>query len=152
DRHAIALWDAKRGIGQVIAVRAMREAIRKARNYGVGVVGVRNANSYTSAKYYPLLAAEEGMIGMTYANSGVQLVVAEGGRTPIIGTNPLAIAAPGKSKPSFVLDMAVSVAMEKVFQAHERGDKLQPGWGIDSDGHDTTNPQDVLKSRALLPI
>jgi LDH2 family malate/lactate/ureidoglycolate dehydrogenase len=152
DRHAMAVWDAQRGIGQVIAVRAMQEAIKKAQQYGIGIVGVKNANSYTSAKYYSLLAAEAGMIGITYANSGVQLVVAEGGRTPIVGTNPLSIAAPAKSKPHFVLDMAVSTAMEKVFQAHERGDTIPLGWAIDSEGSDTTTPSDVLKSRALLPI
>src|SRR5580704_7897100 len=58
DRNAVALWDAQRGIGQVVAARAMQEAIAKAKSYGIGVVGVRNANSYTSAKYYPLLAAQ----------------------------------------------------------------------------------------------
>lgn len=152
DRHAIAVWDAQRGIGQVIAAKAMREAIKKAREYGVGIVGVHNANSYTSAKYYPLMAAEEGMIGITYANSGRQLVVAEGGRTPIVGTNPLSIAAPAKTKPPFVLDMAVSVAMEKVFQAYERGEKIPLGWGIDNRGRNTTNPAAVIESHALLPI
>lgn len=152
DRGAMALWDAQRGIGQVVATKAMRRAIEKARDYGIGVVGVRNANSYTSAKYYPLLAAEADMIGITYANSGVQLVVAEGGRTPIVGTNPVSIAAPAKSEPTFVLDMAVSVAMEKMFQAHERNETVPTGWGIDSEGNDTTNPADVLGSRCLLPI
>ncbi len=152
DRFAVALWDAQRGIGQVVATKAMLAAIEKAKQYGVGVVGVRNANSYTSAKYYPLLAAQAGMIGITYANSGVQLVVPEGGLTPIVGTNPLAIAAPARSKPYFVLDMAVSVAMEKIFQAHERAQPIPQGWGIDAAGQDTTDPADVLKSRALLPI
>jgi L-2-hydroxycarboxylate dehydrogenase (NAD+) len=152
DRHAIALWDAQRGIGQVVAARAMQEAIAKAKSYGIGVVGVRNANSYTSAKYYPLLAAQAGMIGITYANSGVQLVVPEGGRTPIVGTNPVAIAAPAHSKPFFVLDMAVSVAMEKIFQAYERGEVIPSGWGINAKGQDTRNPAEVLQSRSLLPI
>jgi LDH2 family malate/lactate/ureidoglycolate dehydrogenase len=48
--------------------------------------------------------------------------------------------------------MAVSVAMEKIFQAHERAQPIPPGWGIDATGQDTTDPADVLKSRALLPI
>jgi len=49
------------------AARAMRRAIEKANSHGIGVVGVRNANSYTSAKYYALLAAKAGMIGMSKA-------------------------------------------------------------------------------------
>jgi LDH2 family malate/lactate/ureidoglycolate dehydrogenase len=92
------------------------------------------------------------MIGITYANCGVPLVVAAGGRIPPVGTNPLAIAASGKRKPAFVLDMGVSVAMEKIFQAHERGGKIPAGWAIGSQGHDTNNPAEVLRSGALLPI
>jgi LDH2 family malate/lactate/ureidoglycolate dehydrogenase len=152
DRHAVAVWDAQRGIGQVIAAKAMHEAIRKAKTYGVGIVGVRNANSYTSAKYYPLLAAAEGMIGITYANSGVKLVVPHSGSRTITGTNPLSIAAPTKNKPTFVLDMAVSVAMEKIRQADERNQSVPVGWGIDVEGRDTTDPKDILASKALLPI
>jgi LDH2 family malate/lactate/ureidoglycolate dehydrogenase len=152
DHNAVAVWDADRGLGQLVAAKAMREAIRKARMYGIGMVGVRNANSYTSAKYYPLLAAEAGMIGMTYSNSGRSLVVAEGGRTPIVGTNPYAIAVPAGRKPTFVLDMAVSVAMERVRQANELGRPIPQGWGLDVDGRDTTRPGDVIASLALLPI
>ena len=66
DRKAVALLDAHHSLGQVVAARAMEMAIAKAGEYGIGVVGVRNANSYTSAKYYPLMAADAGMIGKTY--------------------------------------------------------------------------------------
>ncbi|MGE3991920.1 Ldh family oxidoreductase [Pseudorhodoplanes sp.] len=151
DRGATALLDANRGLGQVVAAHAMNVAIEKARQFGIAIVGVRNANSYTSAKYYPLMAAEEGMIGITYANSGVQLVAPHGGRKPLVGTNPLAIAAPAKTKYPFVLDMAVSTAMEKVFQAFERKESIPTGWAIDADGNETTEPAKALSSRALLP-
>ena len=152
DRAAIAVWDAQRSLGQVVAVRAMREAMAKARTYGVGVVGVRNANSYTSANYYPRIAAKEGMIGVTYCNSGVQIIVPHGGRTPMAGTNPLCIAAPcGKDFP-FVLDMASSTAMEKVFQAHEQGDPIPLGWALDPEGNETADPAKAIASRSLLGI
>lgn len=153
ERAAVAVWDAQRSLGQVVAARAMREAIAKAREYGVGIVGVRNANSYTSAKYYTLIAAKEGMIGINYCNSGVQLVVPHGGRTPITGNNPLSIAAPCDKEFPFVLDMACSVsAMEKVFQAQEQGEQIPLGWAIDRDGNETTDPEKALASRAILGI
>ncbi|MET3661181.1 Ldh family oxidoreductase [Aquamicrobium ahrensii] len=151
DRAATALIDAKRSLGQPVAVRAMQLAIDKARQFGIGMVGVRNANSYTSAKYYPLMAAAQGMIGITYTNSGVQLVTPHGGRKPLVGTNPLSIAAPALENSPFVLDMAISPAMEKIFQAYERDEKIPAGWAIDVDGYDTENPADVLASRSLLP-
>lgn len=151
DRKATALIDARRSLGQPVAARAMRLAIDKAREFGIGMVGVRNANSYTSAKYYPLMAASQGMIGITYTNSGVQLVTPHGGRKPLVGTNPLSIAAPALGNFPFVLDMAISPAMEKIFQAFERDEKIPAGWAIDVDGHDTENPADALASRSLLP-
>ena len=151
DRAATALIDARRSLGQPVAARAMQLAIDKARQYGIAMVGVRNANSYTSAKYYPLMAAAQGMIGITYTNSGVQLVTPHGGRKPLVGTNPVSIAAPALDKAPFVLDMAISPAMERIFQAFERDEKIPEGWAIDVDGHETQNPADALTSRSLLP-
>jgi LDH2 family malate/lactate/ureidoglycolate dehydrogenase len=151
DRGATAIWDANRGLGQVVAAKAMNLAIAKAKEFGIGVVGVRNANSYTSAKYYPFLATQNNMIGISYANSGVQLVAPHGGASPVVGTNPVAIAAPVRNGDPFVLDMAVSGAMERVFQAHERGEELPSGWGLDMDGNETREPAKILQSRTLMP-
>jgi LDH2 family malate/lactate/ureidoglycolate dehydrogenase len=151
DRGAMALLDANRSLGQVVAAHAMRLAMSKARKFGIGIVGVRNANSYTSAKYYPLMAVAEGMIGITYANSGVRLVAPHGGATPVVGTNPVSIAAPAGDEYPFVLDMAVSTAMERVFQAHERQEPLPSGWGLDREGNESHDAAEVLRSRTLMP-
>jgi len=134
DRGAVALFDAHHSLGQVVAARGMQLAIAKARQYGVGVVGVRNSNSYTSAKYYPLMATQVGMIGMTYANS-VPMMPPEGGMTPTVGNNPLAFAAPAGEELPFVLDMACATAKEKVYQAQERGELIPPTWALGPDGN-----------------
>jgi LDH2 family malate/lactate/ureidoglycolate dehydrogenase len=151
DKGATALLDANRSLGQVVACRAMQMAIDKAREYGIGVVGVRNANSYTSAKYYPLMAAAQGMVGISYANSGVQIVAPHGASTPIVGTNPVAIAAPADEEFPFVLDMAVSTAMEKVSQAHEQAKSIPQGWALDADGNETTDATKAKEARTLMP-
>jgi L-2-hydroxycarboxylate dehydrogenase (NAD+) len=151
DRGAVALFDAHHSLGQVVAARGMQLAIAKARQYGVGVVGVRNSNSYTSAKYYPLMATQAGMIGMTYANS-VPMMPPEGGMTPTVGNNPLAFAAPAGEEPPFVLDMACATAKEKVYQAQERGELIPPTWALGPDGHPTTDPRVALTSGILLPF
>jgi LDH2 family malate/lactate/ureidoglycolate dehydrogenase len=39
-----------------------------------------------------------------------------------------------------------------VRQANERGRPIPKGWGLDREGHDTTDPADVIDSLALLPI
>src|SRR5690606_14015233 len=87
DKAAVALFDAHHSVGQVVAARAMRLAIEKARLHGVGIVGVRHATSFTSAKYYPLMAVAAGMIGICYANSR-PMMPPHGGRDAIIGNNP----------------------------------------------------------------
>jgi len=151
DRGAVALFDAHHSLGQVVAARGMQLAISKARQYGLGVVGLRNSNSYTSAKHYPLLAVKEGMLGMTYANS-VPMMPPEGGMTPTVGNNPLALAAPAGEEFPFVLDMACATAKEKIFQAKERGEPIPPTWALGLDGNPTTDPAAALASGILLPF
>jgi LDH2 family malate/lactate/ureidoglycolate dehydrogenase len=151
DRGAVALFDAHHSLGQVVAARGMQLAIRKARQFGVGVVGIRNSNSYTSGKYYPLLAVKEGMIGMSYANS-VPMMPPEGGMTPTVGNNPVAMAAPAGEELPFVLDMACATAKEKVVQAKERGETIPATWALGPDGNPTTDPASALASGVLLPF
>jgi LDH2 family malate/lactate/ureidoglycolate dehydrogenase len=151
DRGVIAVLDAHHSLGQVAAARAMRMAIAKARQYGVGVVGFRNGNSFTSAKYYPLMAVAEGMLGMTFTNS-VPMMPPEGGASPILGNNPWALAAPSAGEFPFVLDMACAVAKEKIFQAQERGQAIPPTWALGPDGNPTTDPAAALASGVLLPF
>lgn len=52
--------------------------------------------------------------GMSFTNTS-PLVLPTRGTKPMLGTNPLTLAAPAKNKDSFVLDMATSaVALGKV--------------------------------------
>jgi LDH2 family malate/lactate/ureidoglycolate dehydrogenase len=153
DRGAVAMWDANRSLGQVAAARAMRRAIEKAREFGIGFVGVRNSNSYTSAKYYPLLAAREGMLGITFTNTSRKLMPPEGGCTPVLGNNPISIAAPAAKHSPFVLDMACTqAAMERLLQARERGEKIPDNWALDSEGNPTADPARAIASGVLLPF
>lgn len=153
DRGAMAVLEANRSLGQVVAAQAMRMAMDKAADFGIGFVGVRNSNSYTSAKYYPLLAVERGMIGITYTNTSRKLMPPEGGRTPILGNNPMALSAPAGRHPPFVLDMACTrAAVERIVQAKEQGERIPEGWALDREGHPTTDPAEALASSALLPF
>ena len=93
DRGAVALRDARRSLGQVTAARAMERAIEKARSHGIGYVAVRNGNSFTSAKHYPLMAAGVGMIGCAFTNTSRKLMPPPGGVTPVLGNNPVAYGA-----------------------------------------------------------
>ena len=153
DRGAIAVWDANRSLGQVTAARAMARAIEKAREHGIGLVTVRNGNSLTSAKYYALQAAESGLIGFVYTNTSRKLMPPPGGRTPVLGNNPVAVGAPAGRHGAFLLDMAcTSAAVERILRASELGIPIPPGWALDKDGKDTTDAAEALKSMSLLPF
>jgi len=153
DRGAVALWDANRSIGQVTAARAMRRAVEKAREQGIGFVAVRNGNSFTSAKYYPLIAAQSGMIGCAFTNTSRKLMPPPGGITPVLGNNPVAYAAPAGRHGTFVLDMAcTAAAVERIVQARERGEQIPPGWALDWDGNETRDPAKALEALSLLPF
>ena len=151
DRHAVALLDAHHSLGQVVAAQAMEMAIAKARKYGVGIVGVRNANSYTSAKYYPLMAVNPDMIGKTYTNS-VPMMPPHGGSQARVGNNPLAIAAPAGDEHPLILDMACTIAVEKVRQAGAEEKPVPPGWALGLDGNPTTDATEALEAYTFLPF
>lgn len=153
DRGAVALWDGNRSLGQVTAARAMKRAIEKAREHGVGLVAVRNGNSFTSAKYYPLMAAEAGMVGCAFTNTSRKLMPPPGGITPTVGNNPVAYGAPAGRYGAFVLDMAcTAAAVERIVKAKERGEEIPAGWALDSDGNETRDPAKALESLSLLPF
>ncbi|KAK2569542.1 malate dehydrogenase [Acropora cervicornis] len=70
-----------------------------------------------------------------------------------LGTNPLSVAAPGKNGDSFVLDMATScVALGKIEMAKRKGVEMPHGWGVDSKGQETLDPEKVLSGGGQLPL
>ena len=64
-----AVVDGHHGMGQVIGYKAMQMAIDKAKQYGMGMVAVRNSCHYGIAGYYATMATKAGCIGMTGTNA-----------------------------------------------------------------------------------
>ena len=54
-----AVVDGHHGMGQVIGYRAMSMAIAKAKEYGMGMVAVRNSTHYGIAGYYATMATKD---------------------------------------------------------------------------------------------
>jgi len=149
-----ALIDGGNGCGQVVSHKAMRMAIEKAKQMGLGAITVRNSNHYGIAGYYALMALEQGMIGISLTNSQ-PLVAPTYGKTAVLGTNPIAIAAPSGDKYPFLLDMATSaVAYGKIQIYEKKHEKIPIGWGVDEDGQPTNDPTKIRPGGhgALLPL
>ncbi|MCS6931588.1 MAG: Ldh family oxidoreductase [Acetobacteraceae bacterium] len=151
DAGAVALMDAKEGIGQVAAAEAMRSAIRRAKAHGVGVVSVRNSNHHGALGCYTRMAAAAGCIGMLATNASPAMPP-WGGRAKLVGNNPWSVAAPAGRHPPFVLDLAnTAVARGKIFDARQKGLPIPEGWALDPEGRPTTDPLAAL-SGVLLPM
>ncbi len=141
---ATALVDGGDGLGQPVSKRAMRMAIEKARQVGAGFVTVRNSNHYGIAGYYAMMALEHEMIGFSMTNAAV-LVVPTFGRNSMLGTNPIAVAAPAGEEMPFVLDMATSTVPRGKLEVYNRQEKPLPlGWATDETGEPTTDAARVL--------
>jgi LDH2 family malate/lactate/ureidoglycolate dehydrogenase len=129
----------------------MDAAIAGAADTGSYTAVVRASNHFGIAGWYALRAADAGFIGVSMTNAS-PLVAATRGIDPLLGTNPLAVAAPAGRHGRFCLDMATStITRGKVEVASRRHEVLQPGWAIDAEGRPTTDPAAAFEG-ALLPL
>lgn len=147
-----ALLDADRGFGPLVGYRAMQLAIEKATSAGSGSVAVTNSRHFGAAGYYALMAVPEGCIGLAMTNAGPWVVPA-GGRTKMIGTNPIAVAAPAGREQPFLMDLATStVAMGKLEIALREEKPIPEGWSLDGEGRPTTDIPTVYQEGGLTPL
>jgi uncharacterized oxidoreductase len=152
---ATAVIDGNWGFGFHVNARAMRLVIGKAKTTDVAACTVFRQSHVGRLAAYPLMAAREGMIGIATADSGrsPKMVAPFGGREARLGTNPIAIAVPSDLEAPFCLDMATSaVAAGKVLLAAARAEEIPAGWIVGSDGRQTTDPTQLRKGGALLPL
>ncbi|KKK34995.1 ureidoglycolate dehydrogenase [Salinicoccus sediminis] len=141
--------DGDNGFGHYISKKAMESAIAKAKTEGIGAVAVKNSSHCGALSYFVSQATDENLIGvaMTHAD---KIVVPFGGSESFFGTNPIAFGFPADKEEPVILDFATStVALGKVLNAKEQGKSIPSGWGVDEDGSDTNNPDEVA---ALTPF
>jgi LDH2 family malate/lactate/ureidoglycolate dehydrogenase len=157
ETETTALIDGHHGMGHVIAHRAMEIAIEKARRYGLGAVTVRNGTHFGIAGYYPLMAAEAGMMGIAVTNAR-PAIAPTFSTEPMLGTNPIAFAAPSDMDFPFCFDAATSIIQRGKVEVLSRAEKpVAEGWVIDQEGNSMTNPDQILQdlgdaTAALLPL
>ncbi|MCW8084178.1 Ldh family oxidoreductase [Sabulicella glaciei] len=146
-----AMVNGMAGLGHSVSAFAMNLAVDKALAAGVGIVGVRNSHHFGAAGVYARIAARRGVIGLvTSATRGVTMVPTRGS-VPVLGTNPLAFAAPTKRNRPFVLDMATTTTAAGKIKVHDlNGRPLPAGWMVDGEGRPVTDAaegMEVLQKR-----
>ncbi len=144
ESDSLVAFDADNAFSQVIGKRAMRAAIGKARNAGVGVAVVRNSSNASALGYYAELGAREGVIGLAI-NNAPPLMAPWGSRSKLIGNQAFAIGCPAGRHDPIILDTALSeLTLVGIHGFELRGEPLPEGSALDADGLPTTDPATAL--------
>lgn len=152
-----AVVDGNHGLGMVVAFKSMQLAIIKAKELGMGAVAVRNSTHFGIDGYYPLMAIQENMIGMSFTNAR-PCVSPTHGTQPTLGTNPISFGAPTDEECPFLYDGATSITQRGKIEVLARAEKPVPsGWVIDQNNDPMTDADKILRqilldNAALLPL
>ena len=133
--------DAKHGFAHPAIEKGFEKLIPAAKKFGIASLGIFNSYNAATLGYHTGYLARHGLLGLGFTNA-TPSIAPVGGRKPVIGTNPMSLAVPGKSgKISFLIDQSSSsVAWTNVKRAAEQGKSIPIGWALDKDGNPTDDP------------
>ena len=152
ERKAAATIDSGGAHGGVVGPAAMRLAIEKARDCGVGTVNVYNGGHYGAAAYTAAMALEHDMIGLSMTVGGLQMTPTFGA-DKLVGLNPIAVAVPAAAEAPFVFDASMSgVAGNKIRIANRLGRGTLPGWIAQADGTPIMDEAPIPEGFMHLPL
>ena len=138
--------DADDGFAQPAFSKGLPEALKLAKENGIASLSVGRAHTCTSLGYFTKKIAEAGFLGLGLTNAS-PIVAPPGGKSRIIGTNPIAFSVPdGNGSIAMQFDQSTTtVALGKITMAKAAGKSIPEGWALDKDGKATTDPEQALK-------
>ncbi len=144
-RPGAVMVDAQFGFAQPAFARALPDATAAARECGVASLAVGHAHTCTSLGFFTEQIALEGLIGIGLTNAS-PIVAPPGGKTRVIGTNPVAFSVPdGEGGLAMQFDQSTTtVALGKITMAKAAGERIPEGWAVDAEGQPTTDPEKAL--------
>ncbi|PYG25555.1 Ldh family oxidoreductase [Pelagimonas varians] len=137
--------DAKYGFAQPAFSRGLPEAVAAARECGIASLAVGHAHTCTSLGYFTEQIARQGLIGLGLTNAS-PIVAPPGGKSRVIGTNPIAFSVPdGSGGIAMQFDQSTTtVALGKITMSKAAGERIPRGWALDAEGQPTTDPEAAL--------
>ncbi|WP_246945173.1 Ldh family oxidoreductase [Bacillus pinisoli] len=146
-----ALVDGGNSTGIPLATEGIKLAISKAKQSGIGIVGIHNSNHCGMLADYISQAVEEDCVAFATTNAPANMAP-WGGKGRFFGTNPLAYGIPAGEELNIICDMATSkVAKGKIVVAQKNNQTIPLGWALSSEGRPTTDPNEALKG-VFLPV
>ncbi len=144
-RPGIVRVDARFGFAQPAFSRALPEVVSATLECGVASLAVNHAHTCTSLGFFTEQIALKGLIGLGMTNAS-PIVAPPGGKTRIIGTNPIAFTVPdGRGGLAMQFDQSTTVvALGKITMAKAAGEKIPEGWALNACGQPTTDPEAAM--------
>jgi len=132
--------DARRGFAHPAIEKGFAKLIPAAKKNGIAGMAVHNSYNAATLGYHTGFLAKHGLVAFGFTNS-TPAIAPVGGRKPVVGTNPMSFAVPGKAgKIGFLIDQSASaVAWTAVKLAADEGRAIPLGWALDADGNPTTD-------------
>jgi (2R)-3-sulfolactate dehydrogenase (NADP+) len=133
--------DAKRGFAHPAIEKGFEKLIPAARKFGIAGMAVHNSYNAATLGFHTGTLARNGLVAFGFTNA-MPVIAPVGGSKPVVGTNPLSFAVPGKKgEIALLIDQSSSaVAWTAVKRAADEGRQIPLGWAIDKDGKPTTDP------------
>ena len=146
ERAGIVRVDAQFGFAQPAFQRGLAPACQAALKNGICSLAIGRAHTCTSLGYFTEQIAKKNLIGIGFTNAS-PIVAPPGGKSRIIGTNPIAFSVPdGNGKTAIHFDQSTTaVALGKITMAKAAGEKIPVGWALDKNGKPTTDAAAALQ-------
>ncbi len=148
DKGASAMIDGEGAIGQIAMRLACEMAASKAREHGVGFVGVGNTSWIAALSVYLLPLAREGLLAQVWCQSSqCQDCAPIGGIDPRLSTNPIALAFPTGGDPVVADFSTAAVSMGATSRMARIGEKARYLIFMDGSGHATNDPTAMVDAK-----
>lgn len=145
-RPGVVRVNAKNGFAHPAVDVAWDTFGQAARNNGVAVLTIHNSYNCGVLGHHAQRLAEDGLLGLCFTHAPAS-IAPTGANTPVIGTNPFAIAVPdGQGGVAMAIDQSASVvAKSEILLRSRSGEPIEPHWAMDADGRPTTDAGEALK-------
>jgi (2R)-3-sulfolactate dehydrogenase (NADP+) len=145
-RPGVIYVDADDGFAQPAFTKGLPKALKLAKENGIASLSVGRAHTCTSLGYFTKKIADSGFLGLGLTNAS-PIVAPPGGKSRIIGTNPIAFSVPdGNGGIAMQFDQSTTtVALGKITMAKAAGKSIPEGWALNKDGKPTTNPEEAIQ-------
>lgn len=140
DTGPLLKLDGNKEVGPIAAEYAVKLASKRAKQYGISIVGINNIQRYGILRTWARQFSDQQLFGIVM-NTCESAMAGYGSKKKVLGSNPLAFSIPIAGK-TYAVDMSSSeVAMSLIWQCLKEGSELPLNVFYDSKGDFTRDPR-----------